>query len=220
MLRRFFSTLPGKVVPSKKIKTQTPEFKSRIEKELFDILPEAWISQRVPNAQKFVTGAVLGVLYGGGIAANYCDYTNNSLSRDIINGEIHVLSSYLAFTCGMRAAIMHYLGCGIVPRRFYWAPHYMQISSVSGVLAGAFASGNSDVAQRKVLSILGVCFILSAGNEVLAARFNMSPKWLKMHSARTSAATILGKNGIATIGCFNIEMDYNISHIPGQECHC
>ncbi|KAK1937710.1 hypothetical protein X943_004068 [Babesia divergens] len=72
---------------------------------------------------------------------------------------------------------MHYLGCGIVPRRFYWAPHYMQMSSVSGILAAAFASGNADVSSRRVLYFLGACFTLSAGNEVLASKFNMSPRW-------------------------------------------
>lgn len=192
MIRRLFSTLPGKVVPSKQIQTKTPEIQTRIEKELFDILPDSWVGDRVPKSQRIITGAVLGVLYGGGVAAKYYDTSDAKLSRAIITGEIHLLSSYLAFTCGLRSAIMHYLGCGIVPRRFYWAPHYMQLSSISGVLAAASASGNCDAPARNTLCFLGLCFTLTAGNEVLASRLNMSPKWLQMHTARSTAGTLIG----------------------------
>eukprot|EP00371_Babesia_bovis_P000653 XP_001609300.1 hypothetical protein [Babesia bovis T2Bo] len=127
---------------------------------------ESWKETRTPNAQKFVTGSVIALLFGGGIASTLDTTHERTLSRYIILGEIHLLSTFLSFTCGMRAGLMHYLGCGIVP-----------ISSISGVLAAAFASGNADVSPKAVLQILGVCFTMCAGNELLAAKFNMSPLW-------------------------------------------
>ncbi|EDO05732.2 putative integral membrane protein [Babesia bovis T2Bo] len=153
---------------------------------------ESWKETRTPNAQKFVTGSVIALLFGGGIASTLDTTHERTLSRYIILGEIHLLSTFLSFTCGMRAGLMHYLGCGIVPRRFYWAPHYMQISSISGVLAAAFASGNADVSPKAVLQILGVCFTMCAGNELLAAKFNMSPLWLRKHIMHSSGATLIG----------------------------
>ncbi|CDR97762.1 hypothetical protein, conserved [Babesia bigemina] len=108
----------------------------------------------------------MGLLFGGCLVGERYRRSDPALSKSIIIGEIHLLSSYLAFTCGLRSGLMHYLGCGIIP-----------ISSVSGVLAAAFVSGNADVAERTVLHILGGCFAVCAGNEMLAARFNMSPRW-------------------------------------------
>ncbi|GFE55381.1 seryl-tRNA synthetase [Babesia ovis] len=192
MLRRAFSSLSGKIVPSAKIKTQTPELQARIESELFSVMRETWMDRSVPKAQKLVTATVLTILFGGGITTTLETNPEFTLSRSIITGEIHVLSSFLAFTCGLRAGLMHYLGCGIVPRRFYWAPHYMQISSVSGVLAAAFASGNAEISPRTALQLLGGCFTLCAANETLASRFNMSPRWLPTHNLKAMGGTLLG----------------------------
>ncbi|ORM40617.1 Serine--tRNA ligase [Babesia sp. Xinjiang] len=194
-------TLSGKVMPSNPIKTHTPEVQAKVESDLFSVVREAWLDSRVPRVQKFVTGTFLSILFGGGIASKYYDQTNSGLSRSIIIGETHLLSSYLAFTCGLRSGLMHYLGCGIIPRRFYWAPHYMQISSVSGVLAAAFASGNADVSSRTVLRLLGGCFTLCAANEVLATRFNMSPRWYvsSAYSKNNGWLVIRAHIGVASV---------------------
>ncbi|KAK2197146.1 bifunctional Signal recognition particle [Babesia duncani] len=135
-------------------------------------------------------GTFLALLYGGGIAAKYYDHSNAEFSRDLISAEIHLLSANLAFAAGLRSGLLHFLGCGIVPRRFNWTPHYLQIYSVSQTLAASFASGNSEVPGNTVLYFLSLCYISATVNEYLASIWNHSPKWMRMHSLYHTAGAL------------------------------
>ncbi|XP_954551.1 uncharacterized protein TA19200 [Theileria annulata] len=135
----------------------------------------------------------------------------NKLSRMIITSEIHLMSSYLAFTSGIQSGLQHYLSCGIVQRRFNWIPHYRQGVAISGVLASTFASSNpsrrlflvianinsvdmsnSDVSSKRVLTILLMSYLGILGNEYLFAKLKLSPQWMKLHSTRKAISITIG----------------------------
>ncbi|EAN33406.2 putative integral membrane protein [Theileria parva strain Muguga] len=168
------------------------EVKNELEKRLLEVLPQNWYKDKVIKIQKIISNSFLILLFTGGFLANFFDDRNKELSRMIITSEIHLMSSYLAFTSGIQSGLQHYLSCGIVQRRFNWIPHYRQGVAISGVLASTFASSNSDVSSKRVLSILLMSYLGILGNEYLFAKLKLSPQWMKLHSKKKAISITMG----------------------------
>eukprot|EP00375_Theileria_parva_P003008 XP_765689.1 hypothetical protein [Theileria parva strain Muguga] len=166
------------------------EVKNELEKRLLEVLPQNWYKDKVIKIQKIISNSFLILLFTGGFLANFFDDRNKELSRMIITSEIHLMSSYLAFTVSYSGYSYTVISVVIVNSAVNWI--VWNTIGITALFKLWNCSSNSDVSSKRVLSILLMSYLGILGNEYLFAKLKLSPQWMKLHSKKKAISITMG----------------------------